>query len=432
MILGDARRMPELEDGSVHLVVTSPPYWQLKDYDHPGQIGYHETYEEYVASLHAVFAECARVLLPGCRICVNIGDQFLRGKFYGRYRVLPIRNDISRSLESLGLDPMGAIVWQKVTTCNTSGGATIMGSFPYPRNGILKIDYEHILIFKKPGRTPPPSGAAKERSKLTKEEWNRWFCGHWNFAGEKQSRHVAAFPVELPRRLIRMFTFEGESVLDPFLGSGTTTLAAEETGRSSIGYEINADFVPEIRERLGLFAGALEIVERKGGPAAAQKSVRMVVAPPRPADPPVLQADPSANGFGSVIRVMNGEGVRPQRRGIVVLSVDAVDTLVVDGGRKVRLAGIRAIPGDRHRGREFLRRLIGKSLVEVEPLAGGREAYVRLTNRTLLNGHLLKHGYAETDPRSEHRMRGRFERYEAEARDSQRGLWRIAAAASDA
>jgi len=150
----------------------------------------------------------------------------------------------------IGLDYMGAIIWQKITTTNTTGGATIMGSFPYPRNGILKIDYEFILIFRKQGTPPKVSKAIKEKSKISTTDWNTYFTGHWKFAGEKQRKHLAAFPVELPHRLIRMFSFVGDTVLDPFLGSGTTSLAAKNLNRNSVGYEINADFIPVIKAKL--------------------------------------------------------------------------------------------------------------------------------------------------------------------------------------
>lgn len=125
-----------------------------------------------------------------------------------------------------------------------------MGSFPHPRNGIVKIDYEFVLLFKKHGKAPTVSAETKEASKLTTEEWNRFFNGHWNFPGEKQSGHLAMFPEELPSRLIRMFSFVGETVLDPFLGSGTSSLAAMKQGRNSTGYEVNRDFEAVIREKL--------------------------------------------------------------------------------------------------------------------------------------------------------------------------------------
>jgi site-specific DNA-methyltransferase (adenine-specific) len=241
-----------LPDESVHLIVTSPPYWQLKDYGTENQIGYHESYENYINHLNLVWNECYRVLHPGCRLCINIGDQFARTVYYGRYKVIPIRTEIIKFCETIGFDYMGAIIWQKTTTTNTTGGAVIMGSFPYPRNGILKIDYEFILIFKKLGVPPKPSKEQKELSAMSREEWNRYFSGHWNFAGAKQDRHLAMFPEELPARLIKMFSFAGETVLDPFLGSGTTSLAAKKLNRNSVGYEINPEFIEITKQKLGI------------------------------------------------------------------------------------------------------------------------------------------------------------------------------------
>jgi modification methylase len=201
IIIGDSRRMNQLNDNSVHLVVTSPPYWQLKDYGIKGQIGFDDSYESYINHLNLVWKECYRVLNPGCRLVVNIGDQFARSVYYGRYKVIPIRTEIIKFAEVLGFDYMGSIIWQKKTTMNTTGGATVMGSYPYPRNGIIEIDYEFILIFKKPGRISNPGREIKEKSKLTKEEWKRYFSGHWYFNGERQDKHLAMFPEELAKRL---------------------------------------------------------------------------------------------------------------------------------------------------------------------------------------------------------------------------------------
>lgn len=247
IIIGDARAMSEVPDESVHLIVTSPPYWQIKDYGGAQQIGFHDSYDEYIKNLNAVWAECYRTLAPGCRLCVNIGDQFARAVTYGRYKVIPIREAIIRFCESMGFDYMGAVIWQKKTTMRTTGGASVMGSFPYPRNGIVEIDYEFILLFKKLGTAPTVSEAMKKVSALSKQEWRQYFTGHWNFAGEKQNGgHTAVFPEELPKRLIKMFSFAGETVLDPFLGSGTTTKVAAELGRNSVGYEINKAYLPVI------------------------------------------------------------------------------------------------------------------------------------------------------------------------------------------
>jgi len=252
IIIGDSRCMMEVPDESIHLIITSPPYWQLKDYGNGQQIGFDDSYEDYINNLNIVWNQCHRALKKGCRLCVNIGDQFARSVYYGRYKVIPIRTEIIKFCETTGFDYMGAIIWQKVTTCNTTGGATIMGSFPFPRSGILKIDYEFILIFKKLGTPPKASREIKEKSKMTIEEWNRFFTGHWNIPGEKQDKHLAMFPEEVPGRLIKMFSFVNDTVLDPFLGSGTTSLAARKLERDSIGYEINPEFLPLIKEKLGI------------------------------------------------------------------------------------------------------------------------------------------------------------------------------------
>jgi len=260
--------MDEIEDSSVHLIVTSPPYWQLKDYGAKEQIGFNHTYEEYINNLNLVWNESYRVLHPGCKLVINIGDQFARSVYYGRYKVVPIRTEIIKFCETIGFDYMGSIIWQKRTTKNTTGGASIMGSYPYPRNGIIEIDYEFILIFKKEGKPPKVSKEIKEKSKISKEKWKEYFSGHWYFNGARQENHIAMFPLELPKRIIEMFSFVGETVLDPFLGSGTTSLAAMISSRNSIGYEINEDFLPIIKSKLGadsksLFKNRVEFKKQK-------------------------------------------------------------------------------------------------------------------------------------------------------------------------
>ena len=261
IIHGDSRQMNLLADQSVQLIITSPPYWQLKDYGTENQIGFHESYESYINNLNLVWKDSYRILHPGCRLCINIGDQFARSVYYGRYKVIPIRTEIIKFCETIGFDYMGAVIWQKVITCNTTSGATIMGSFPYPRNGILKLDYEFILLFKKQGVAPAPTKEQKELSIISKDEWNTYFSGHWHFAGTKQEGHIAMFPEELPARLIKMFSFPDETVLDPFLGSGTTTLAARQLGRNSVGYEINIDFIPTIKDKLNVSQSDLAATE---------------------------------------------------------------------------------------------------------------------------------------------------------------------------
>lgn len=252
IFLADARRMSELEDESVHLVVTSPPYWSIKDYGHPGQIGFGESYEEYLASLRCVLSECHRVLQAGCRMAINIGDQYLRAAEHGRYRVLPIPADITVIGRELTFDFMGAIIWRKISTTQTTGGGAWMGSMYYPKDGHITYEHEYVLLFRKQGAWQPPRDPeAKDRSRLAKEERQGWFRGVWDdIPPVRMDQHIAMFPVELPRRLIRMYSFWGETVLDPFLGSGTTALAAAAEGRNSVGYEINDEFEDVILRKL--------------------------------------------------------------------------------------------------------------------------------------------------------------------------------------
>ena len=243
LVFGDSRRMSLLTDQSVDLIVTSPPYWQLKDYGDQSQIGFNDTYEDYINNLNLVWKECARARRTRCRPCLNIGDPFARA-------VIPIHSEIIRFCETCALDFMGDIIWQKPTNMHTTGGQTVMGSYPYPRNGVVKIDFEHILLFKKQGKALAITDGRRQKSKLSSEEWDEYFSSHWTFSGARQDRHIAVFPEELPKRLIRMFSFTDDTVLDPFMGSGTTALAAAHNGRNSIGYEINKDFYVFYKEKV--------------------------------------------------------------------------------------------------------------------------------------------------------------------------------------
>jgi DNA modification methylase len=417
IIIGDCRQMQEVADESVHLVVTSPPYWQLKDYGASEQIGYHDTYEDYINHLNLVWQECGRVLLPGCRLCVNIGDQFARAAYYGRYKIMPIRTEILKFSETIGFDYLGAVIWQKVTTCNTSGGATIMGSFPFPRNGMLKLDYEFILIFKKPGAAPPLSAEVKEQSRMTTEEWNTYFQGHWNFPGEKQSKHLAMFPEELPRRLIKMFTFVGETVLDPFLGSGTTSLAAKNLGRNSVGYEINKEFVPVIEEKLGVRQGELfaedeiQIIHQKKGDGDFESRIK--VLPYIFRDPIRFdkKSDPKKRTYGSRIDG-NSEKKADSFR---VREVISPSRLLLDNGQYISLLGIKEIPEKNRDAIEFIRKLTKGNKVffrRDDNLSKDSEyVYLYLNNKTFVNAHLIKKGLVDVDIECDFKYKERFLKY---------------------
>jgi len=417
IIIGDSRNMAEVLNESIHLVITSPPYWQLKDYGNGQQIGFDNSYEDYVNNLNIVWKECHRVLHKGCRLCVNIGDQFARAVYYGRYKVIPIRTEIIKFCETVGFDYMGAIIWQKVTTCNTTGGATIMGSYPYPRNGILKIDYEFILIFKKHGVAPKMSKEIKEQSKLTKEEWNEFFTGHWNFPGERQDRHLAMFPEELPRRLIKMFSFKSDTVLDPFLGSGTTALAAKKNSRNSIGYEVNIDYLPVIREKLEIDQKSMfhevdfQIIEQDSGVINVKKVVKelpYVFKDPIKFDKKI---DPKKINFGSKVDEHHDY---KREKYYTVKEIVSVERLVLSNGVNIRLLGVSERGQTRDQAIQFLENKTRGQKVYIKFDAAKYDennnllCYLYLQNRTFLNAHLIKKGLADVDTSLKYKLKKKF------------------------
>lgn len=413
IIFGDSRSLNQIKDKSVQLIITSPPYWQLKDYGTEDQIGFNDSYEEYINNLNLVWQECNRVLADGCRLCINIGDQFTRSVYYGRYKVIPIRTEIIRFCERLGMDYMGAIIWQKTTTMNTTGGGSVMGSFPYPRNGILKIDYEFILLFKKLGSAPKPSPEQKELSAMTKEEWKQYFSSHWNFSGVKQNGHIAMFPEELPKRLIKMFSFVGETVFDPFVGSGTTSLAAKHLGRNSIGYEINKEFAPIIKDKLSseqlciYDAAAVIFKEDKSEKVYSFENLPYIFRDPHKMDKII---DVKKLQFGSKID-------KNQSNREVLFSVKEVispEKILLSNGLQVKLIGIKEKEELSEQAVDFLKDKFNKRRVFLKydkdkyDNDNSLMCYVYLDNKTFVNNHLVRTGYVDVDTESEYRYKNKF------------------------
>ncbi len=408
--------MTELLDNSVHLAITSPPYWQLKDYGTDNQIGFHDSYENYINNLNLVWKECYRTLHNGCRLCVNIGDQFARAVYYGRYKVIPIREEIIKFCENIGFDYMGAIIWQKVTTSNTTGGGVQMGSYPYPRNGILKLDYEFILVFKKLGDSPKPTKEQKELSKMTAEEWNTFFAGHWNFAGARQSGHIAMFPEELPRRLIKMFSFVGETVLDPFAGSGTTALAAKNTDRNSVGFEINPEFIPIIKEKLNvrqqdINGTTYEFVQQKNTMTDFEKMIKEL--PYIFKDPHTLdkKIDVKKLQFGSII---DKDSLSKREEFFTVKEVISPQKILLSNGLTVKLLGVKEDPIINGKATSFLiEKTKGKRVfLKYDKIKHDSEnnllCYLYLENKTFINAHLIKSGFVQVDSDIDFKYKDKF------------------------
>lgn len=271
---GDARDLSALPDESVHLVVTSPPYWTLKRYNEAaGQLGHWEDYEGFLDELDAVWAECERVLAPGGRICCVVGDVCLPRRLAGRHHVVPLHADLQVRARRLGLDNLAPIHWYKVANGATEvagNGAGFYGK-PYQPGAVVKHDVEYILFFRKGDRYRSPTPAQKALSMLTKQEMQGWFRSVWtDVSGASTKQHPAPFPVELASRLVRMFSFAGDTVLDPFVGTGTTTIAAEQAGRNSVGVEIDPEYLELAAERIREHLSRLPM---GAGPSEASLSV---------------------------------------------------------------------------------------------------------------------------------------------------------------
>lgn len=245
LILGDSRSMKELTDKSIHLVVTSPPYWRLKDYGNQDGVGQNAvSYEDYLDGLKGVFKECVRVLVPDGKLVVNIMPILLSGKDskFGRRVTKTVLTDLESYFSTLGNMYFHSLfIWDKRKAVRFSS----WGSYPHPPNLLSSYPYEWIIVFSKAGRRPRVPSEVKEASAITHEEFTHWVQDSiWDFqpASAKVEGHPAPFPEELPRRCIRLYSFVGDTILDPFAGSGTTLGVARELRRNSVGYEINPDY----------------------------------------------------------------------------------------------------------------------------------------------------------------------------------------------
>lgn len=244
LINGDARDLCFIEDESVHLVVTSPPYWNLKRYnENPDQLGHIQDYDAFLTELEKVWKHVYRVLVPGGRLVCVVGDVCVARRNFGRHLVFPLHADICVICRHIGFDNLNPIIWHKIANASyeVPNGSKFLGK-PYEPNAIIKNDIEFILMQRKPGGYRKPSESQRKSSMISKQEFELWFQQIWNIPGASTKNHPAPFPLELAIRLVRMFSFTGDTMLDPFCGTGTTMIAALRTGRNSIGVEIDPEY----------------------------------------------------------------------------------------------------------------------------------------------------------------------------------------------
>jgi DNA modification methylase len=251
---GDARDMPGLDPQSVHLVLTSPPYWTLKQYrDSEGQLGHVEDYDQFLEELDKVWKQCFQALVPGGRLICVVGDVCLsRRENGGRHTVVPLHSSIQEHCRKLGFDNLAPIIWHKISNASyeVEGGSTFLGK-PYEPNSVIKNDIEFILMERKPGGYRAPDISTKVLSVISAENHKKWFQQIWSgVTGASTKQHPAPYPLELAERLVRMFSFVGDTVLDPFMGTGTTNVAAAKWGRNSIGFEIDPHYYKMAQKRI--------------------------------------------------------------------------------------------------------------------------------------------------------------------------------------
>ncbi|MEN6574949.1 MAG: site-specific DNA-methyltransferase [Phycisphaerales bacterium] len=269
LINGDARDLSFIQSESVHLVVTSPPYWNLKRYnEHDDQLGHIDDYETFLDEIEKVWRHVFRVLTPGGRLVCVVGDVCVSRRQFGRHLVFPLHADICVRCRKIGFDNLNPIIWHKIANASyeVSNGSKFLGK-PYEPNAIIKNDIEFILMQRKPGGYRQPTEEQRRESRIDKKVFDEWFQQIWNITGASTRSHPAPFPLELATRLVCMFSFTGDTVLDPFCGSGTTMVAALKNGRNSMGIEIDRQYCRMAAKRLkaensGLFASTELIFEK--------------------------------------------------------------------------------------------------------------------------------------------------------------------------
>jgi site-specific DNA-methyltransferase (adenine-specific) len=244
LIKGDARDLSFIPNETVHLVLTSPPYWNLKRYnEHPEQLGHIQEYEAFLGEIEKVWKHVFRILVPGGRLVCVVGDVCVSRREFGRHLVFPLHSDICVMCRKIGFDNLNPIIWHKISNASyeVANGSKFLGK-PYEPNAIIKNDIEFILMQRKSGAYRKPTDEQRQASRIKKRDFDEWFQQIWRITGASTKEHPAPFPLELATRIVQMFSFAGDTVLDPFCGTGTTMVAAMQNQRNSIGIEIDDEY----------------------------------------------------------------------------------------------------------------------------------------------------------------------------------------------
>ncbi|HOC91448.1 MAG TPA: DNA methyltransferase [bacterium] len=439
VIIGDARSMGEVEQETAHLAVASPPAWKPRAWSATSGMGGLRKFDEYAASLALIWRECHRILKPGCRLCVRVCPEIVDAAA-GNKQNVSLRALIEDACAKAGFRFESEIVRLRESGHEPPAPPAAPES-PLPRSGSIAVRHDSILIFVKPGECPPPESVPASRSSLSEREWRRLFNSLWTFPDDKISKSPEEMPEEIPRRLIRMYTYLGETVLDPFLGSGVTMVAARDTGRASIGYETDEKLKPVIQERVSGGQTMKQLLfESQNRPKRSDiekeiKSISSVSEKPAAAT--------AATAGAKTAPVRKRAKKQPAKEAAappaVVREIFGLDTLKLEDGREIRLLGLQTPAAFYSRNRGVYRQALSfvAALLSGKPVSLARPESSKLRNAPGNAFHILapdgsnaaealiSNGYGLCDRSVEHDLKNKFENLETDARKHSMGIWAL-------
>ncbi len=431
IFIGDSRLMPEIENDSVQLIIASPPEWKPKPFERPSNIGQSKKVETYIKSLYLVWKECFRVLSPGCIMCIHVSPTIESALSIRKFQESPAMI-FERDCLSLGLERRPYIF--RVT----ENAKSFDMSARMPRECMVQPSTDTILVFAKPGSAAAPAEHEKEKSKLSDRECKRYFNSNWTFPDNMENNKAwNPFTEEIPKRLIKMFTYIGETVLDPFAGEGTTCSTARDCGRSSIGYEINPKMEQMIRDRITggqkMKSFSCENIGRRKKTAID----RLLAGQESEADHAEIN-EPAAVPEQITEHVPDVEKPAAGKT-IKISSVYGMDTIVAEDGSEIRLIGLENPSAFYSRNRGIYRQalnfieretsdrtaFLSRKGISKKSKVPDNAYYIEFESGTTLNEALIKNGYALSDRELKHELKDRYNSLEDKARANSMGLWAL-------